>query len=178
MGVSLDPRRGLEPVEAGFFSGLFSIAELQRPVFFFSTGEISNQRTFNGDFIFYDQSFRSALASLFQLCLARLMEIKDLLLRDAPRGCRLSVKVVPRASQNKCVGIENGELKVKIQAPPIGGAANDALLDFLAEFMDWPRSSFRVVKGQKSRHKVVEIQELKTFQVSEKLKNNKGEHHG
>jgi uncharacterized protein len=106
------------------------------------------------------------------------MEIRNLILKDAPRGCLLPVKVLPRASQNKCTGVENGELKVKIQAPPVEGAANDALLVFLAEMMERPRRIFRVVKGEKSRHKVVEIQGLKTFQVFEILKKNKGEHHG
>jgi uncharacterized protein len=98
------------------------------------------------------------------------MEIQSLLLKEASKGCMLSVKVVPRASQNKCAGVENGEMKIKIQAPPVEGAANGALLDFLAEMMDRPRSSFRVVKGEKSRHKVVEIRGLKTFQVFEILK--------
>jgi uncharacterized protein (TIGR00251 family) len=61
-------------------------------------------------------------------------------------------------------------LKVKIQAPPVEGAANDVLLDFLAELMNRPRRSLQVVKGKKSRHKVVEIQGLETFQVLETLK--------
>jgi uncharacterized protein len=98
------------------------------------------------------------------------MEIGDLILKDAPKGCLLSVKVVPRASKNKCTGVESGELKVKIQAPPVEGAANEALLNYLAVLMDRPRSSLRVVKGMKSRHKVIEIQGLKIFQVFEILK--------
>jgi uncharacterized protein len=105
------------------------------------------------------------------------MESQGLLLKETPRGCLLPVKVVPRASQNKCVGTENGELKIRLQAPPVEGAANDALLEFLAELINRPRSSLRVIKGQKSRHKVVEIRGLKTIQVFEILK-NKGEHHG
>ena len=98
------------------------------------------------------------------------METQGLLLKETPNGCHLSVKVVPRASQNKCTGVENGELKIRLQAPPVEGAANEALLDFLTELFHQPRSSFRVVKGEKSRHKAVEIQGMKTIQVLETLK--------
>ena len=102
------------------------------------------------------------------------METPGFLIKEIKGSCFFPVKVIPRSSKNKCVGIENGKLKIKIQAPPVEGAANNALLDFLAALLDKPRSSMRVMKGEKSRHKIVEIQNLTAARLSEILKKSKG----
>jgi uncharacterized protein (TIGR00251 family) len=49
------------------------------------------------------------------------------------------------------------ELKVKITAPPVESAANEALVDFLATKLGCPRGALRLVRGQTSRHKVIEV---------------------
>jgi uncharacterized protein len=69
----------------------------------------------------------------------------------------LSVKAQPRASRNEISGPVGSELKVKVTAPPVDSAANQALTEFIAELLDCPRRSVAVVRGDTARHKVVRI---------------------
>jgi len=55
-------------------------------------------------------------------------------------------------------GLQGEAVKVQVTAPPVGGAANAALVNVLAEWLDLPRRSIAVVQGQSARAKVVEIQ--------------------
>ncbi|HNV74115.1 MAG TPA: DUF167 domain-containing protein [Gemmatimonadaceae bacterium] len=71
-------------------------------------------------------------------------------------GVRFAVRVQPRASRSEVAGIQQGALKVRLQAPPVDGAANEALVDFLADSLDVPRRMIRIVSGESSRSKVVE----------------------
>jgi uncharacterized protein len=72
-------------------------------------------------------------------------------------GILLRLKVVPRASRTEIVGIQDGMLRIRLAAVPVDGAANEALIRFLADRIAVPRSAVRVVSGQTSRSKVVEI---------------------
>ena len=54
-------------------------------------------------------------------------------LRQTASGVELSLLVQPRASRTRVVGEHDGRLKVAVASPPVDGAANDALLEFLAE---------------------------------------------
>lgn len=78
-------------------------------------------------------------------------------LREGKGGCTLSIKVIPRASQDQVAGVENGELKVRLKAPPVDGAANEALVRFLSRRLGMPKGSFELISGSASRHKVVRI---------------------
>jgi hypothetical protein len=69
---------------------------------------------------------------------------------------RLTVKVIPHAKQNKIVK-EAERLKVYLTAPAVEGKANAALIEFLAEYYKVKRNQIKVVLGEKSRQKVVEI---------------------
>jgi uncharacterized protein len=71
---------------------------------------------------------------------------------------RVSVHVQPRASRSEIVGVHGTALKVRLQAPPVEGAANDALVALFAERLGVPRRSVRVVTGATSRGKIVEIE--------------------
>jgi uncharacterized protein len=71
---------------------------------------------------------------------------------------RVSVHVQPRASRNEIVGVHGTALKVRLQAPPVDGAANDALVALFAERLGVPRRWVRVVTGATSRGKIVEIE--------------------
>jgi len=70
---------------------------------------------------------------------------------------RIAVRVSPRASQSTIEGVHGGALKVRIAAPPVDGAANDELVRTLAKVLRVPRSSIRIVSGERARSKVVEI---------------------
>jgi|ERR1043166_7648708 uncharacterized protein (TIGR00251 family) len=72
----------------------------------------------------------------------------------------IAIKVQPRAARNEIVGPINAALKIKITAPPVDSAANDALLRFLSERLHCPRGAVQIVRGQKSRHKIVSVHGL------------------
>jgi uncharacterized protein (TIGR00251 family) len=81
-------------------------------------------------------------------------------LTPAPDGCRLAVQVAPRAAANRVLGPYRGALKVALTAPPVEGAANAALLAFLAEVLAVPRSRLTLVEGTTRRAKLVHIRDL------------------
>ncbi|MFC1568491.1 DUF167 domain-containing protein [Candidatus Margulisiibacteriota bacterium] len=69
---------------------------------------------------------------------------------------RYTVKVIPRARANRVVE-EQGRLKVHLTAPPVEGKANQALIEVLAGHFGVKKQQVRIVRGKKSRQKVVEI---------------------
>ncbi|MDO8501443.1 MAG: DUF167 domain-containing protein [Gemmatimonadaceae bacterium] len=75
------------------------------------------------------------------------------------RGCiRFAVHVQPRASRTEIVGVHGTALKVRLHAPPVDGAANTALIELLADKLGVPKRAVRIVAGQSSRGKTVEIE--------------------
>jgi uncharacterized protein (TIGR00251 family) len=71
---------------------------------------------------------------------------------------RINVRVQPRASSNEIVGYRDGILRVRLQAPPVDGAANEALVRFLADEFGVSRRQVRIVSGSGSRNKIVEVE--------------------
>lgn len=70
----------------------------------------------------------------------------------------ITVRVVPRSSKNEIVPpLRDGTLKVRLTAPPVDGKANEALVALLSEEYGVPKSRIRIVNGEKSKNKVVEI---------------------
>ena len=80
-------------------------------------------------------------------------------LRVEVRGAsiRVHVHVQPRASRSEVVGTFGAALKVRLLAPPVDGAANEALVALLANELGVSRRDVRIVQGATSRAKVVEI---------------------
>ena len=78
-------------------------------------------------------------------------------LRAQPDGVLLSVKLQPRASANEIGEALGDELRVKVTAPPVDSAANEALVRFLAETLGCPRNHVELVRGQTSRHKLIKV---------------------
>ena len=72
---------------------------------------------------------------------------------DHPEGLILDVRVQPKSAQNAVVGVHDGALKIKLNAPPVDGKANKALVQFLAKWLRCPKSTFEIVSGQTSRNK-------------------------
>ena len=73
---------------------------------------------------------------------------------------RINVRVQPRASKDEVVGFTNGVLRVRLRAPPVEGAANEALIKFLADEFGVSRRHVRIVSGIGSRNKVIEVDDL------------------
>jgi len=78
-------------------------------------------------------------------------------LRAQPNGVLLSVKLQPRASKNEIGDPLGDELKIKVTAPPVDAAANEALVELLAEKLDCARNRIEIVRGHKSRHKTAKL---------------------
>jgi len=78
-------------------------------------------------------------------------------LRAESDGVMLSVKVQPRASVNEIGEPMGNELRIKVTAPPVDSAANEALIRLLAKKLDCPRNRIELVKGNTSRHKVLKL---------------------
>lgn len=93
------------------------------------------------------------------------MNVEGLLLKETREGCTLSLKVIPKSSQNKVVGLENGLLKMRVQAPPTDGEANEAVIRLLVDVLHVPKNSLSILKGQQSRQKMVFIRGLSVAQV-------------
>jgi hypothetical protein len=90
-------------------------------------------------------------------------------LQDHPDGVYLSVKVLPRASKNEIGEPLGNELKIKVTAPPVDSAANEALVRLLAERLDCPRAAVQLVRGATSRHKQVLVTGMTAEQVASRL---------
>jgi uncharacterized protein (TIGR00251 family) len=82
----------------------------------------------------------------------------------------LQVKAQPRASRNEIGEVLGQELKIKITAPPVDSAANEALVRFLAGVLGCSRSAVRLVRGDTSRHKIIAIHGLKADEIARRLK--------
>jgi uncharacterized protein (TIGR00251 family) len=78
-------------------------------------------------------------------------------LRVQPDGVLLSIKLQPRASANEIGEPLGDELRIKVTAPPVDSAANEALIRFLADTLDCARNRVELVRGQTSRHKLVKL---------------------
>ena len=76
-------------------------------------------------------------------------------LTDTPEGAVLNLRIVPRAAKNAIQGEHGDALKVRLCAPPVDGAANAALVEFLAEAFALPRARVQLLSGQTSRNKRV-----------------------
>ena len=85
------------------------------------------------------------------------------------QGVRLRVHLQPRASHNRVVGTYGETLKIALTAPPVEGAANAALLRFLASQLHIPVSSVSLLSGEKSREKQVLICTTNSEQIMRSL---------
>jgi uncharacterized protein (TIGR00251 family) len=95
--------------------------------------------------------------------------LADYGLTPAPDGCRLAVQVAPRAAANRVLGPYRGTLKIALTAPPVEGAANAALLAYLAAVLGVPRSRLSLVAGSTRRAKLVHIRDLTPQAALERL---------
>jgi uncharacterized protein YggU (UPF0235/DUF167 family) len=70
---------------------------------------------------------------------------------------RFAVRLTPRTAADHIDGVVDGVLRVRVGAPAVGGSANIALIRLLAEELDVPRSSVRIVAGATSRQKLLVV---------------------
>jgi uncharacterized protein (TIGR00251 family) len=88
---------------------------------------------------------------------------------SSPSGTRLFIRAQPRASHDEIAGVAGNAIRVRLKAPPVDGAANDALLRFLASRLEVGRSALTLVSGHTGRTKIVAVQGLAAEEVSRRL---------
>ena len=76
-------------------------------------------------------------------------------LTDTPAGAVLNLRIIPRAHKNAIQGEYGDALKIRLCAPPVEGAANTALVEFLSEILSIPRARIQLLSGATSRNKRV-----------------------
>jgi uncharacterized protein len=86
-----------------------------------------------------------------------------------PDGVLLAIKLQPRASKNEIGEPLGAELRIKVTAPPVDAAANEALIRLLAQTFDCSRSKVELLRGHTSRHKLVKVHGATTRIIVSKL---------
>ena len=74
-----------------------------------------------------------------------------------PGGIRLAVHIMPNAKKSQVIGLLDGALKIRLQAQPIEGKANDALVRYIAELLDVPKSAVSITHGHTGKRKILEV---------------------
>jgi hypothetical protein len=82
------------------------------------------------------------------------------------------VRVVPRASRNKIAGIHDGAVRIRLTAPPVEGAANEALVSFLSTVLRVAKRDIELISGQAARSKVVSVSGLSAEEVEARLRSH------
>lgn len=88
---------------------------------------------------------------------------------ESAKGVSFAVKVHPRARKNQITGVVGEALKLALTAPPVEGKANEAAVDFFADFFDIPRSSVTIASGETSRSKVIRVTGINADAVRRRL---------
>jgi uncharacterized protein len=85
-------------------------------------------------------------------------------------AAQIEVRLRPRGSKDELLGMRDGVLRAKVTAPPVDGKANKALCKLIAKRMGVAPSRISVVRGEKSREKVVRVEGVDEAALSEALR--------
>jgi uncharacterized protein (TIGR00251 family) len=91
--------------------------------------------------------------------------VPEILENIAAGTVSFAVRVQPRASKDEITGVINGALKIRLQAPAVENRANEALVELLAHLLKTPKSAVRILGGDRSRRKRIEIRGVTKQQV-------------
>ncbi len=92
-------------------------------------------------------------------------------LRESKKGLTFDIQVIPHASRAEIAGVQEGALKVKVTAPPVEGAANEACIKLLARELGLKKSQMEISSGAKSRKKTVMIKDISKKELETKIYN-------
>lgn len=90
-------------------------------------------------------------------------------IKKEPDGVSIPVRVTPRSSRNIIAGEEDGVLRIRLNAPPVDGKANDALVRFMAKHLGLARRDVSLAHGEKSRNKRLLITGLSAAELLKRL---------
>jgi uncharacterized protein (TIGR00251 family) len=91
--------------------------------------------------------------------------MSELRIREQDGAITFEVRVAPRASRNRVIGVHEGALKVALTAPPVDGAANDALRKLLAKALGVAKSEVEILRGDRARIKLLRVQGISASEV-------------
>ena len=92
------------------------------------------------------------------------------MLRETPSGVEIDVRVIPRAGKTALGGVRGGALVVRLAAPPVEGAANQALVEYFARLLGLPRRAVQIVSGERGRNKCIAIAGVTAEEARQLLK--------
>lgn len=81
----------------------------------------------------------------------------DKIVSSTKDGIRFSVRVVPNASKCEFAGLLEDVIKIRLDAPPVEGKANEKCIKFLSKTLNVSKSSVSIISGDKNRNKIIEI---------------------
>ena len=84
-------------------------------------------------------------------------------------GVLIEVRVIPRAGRSGLAGTRDGAILVRLNAPPVEGAANDELIAILADTLGVPRRALTITAGERSRRKRVQVRGISEQVASSRL---------
>jgi len=79
------------------------------------------------------------------------------------------VRVIPRARKTECAGFRDDMLVIRVAAPPVEGAANAELIEFLSSALHVPRRAIRILSGDRGRRKRIAIDGVTKEQIYERI---------
>jgi uncharacterized protein (TIGR00251 family) len=92
-------------------------------------------------------------------------------LRESKKGLTFDIQVIPHASRSEIAGVQEGAFKIKVTAPPVEGAANEACIKLLAKELGLKKSQMEISSGAKSRKKTVLIKDISKAKLETKINN-------
>jgi len=78
-------------------------------------------------------------------------------LSETGSGFRLAVQISPNGKKSEILSATDDALRIRLQAPPVDGKANEALIRFIADRLNLPKSSIKIMHGFTNRRKLLEI---------------------
>lgn len=91
-------------------------------------------------------------------------------LHDGKRGAALTIRVTPRARKTEFGGVmEDGTLRIRINAPPVEGKANKELIRFLSDVLDVNKSRIEIVAGEKGLDKILSVLDMSAEDAEERI---------
>ena len=98
-------------------------------------------------------------------------DLGDLNITDASHGAAFTVRIVPQANKTEIVGIEDdGTVKIRLAAPPVAGQVNEALIDFLAEYLNVAPDEIEIMaESFESRKKLISVLHVKAEDIERLL---------
>ena len=91
------------------------------------------------------------------------------MIQSIPEGILVTVRVIPRAGRSGVAGTRDGALLVRLNAPPVDGAANAELVEVMADVLAVPKRAVTIVSGERSRTKRVRVTGIDAAQAAGRL---------